>query len=136
MKHLSALVILLSVNVQADDDWQYKISSNAIFLEIVNNLEAKKNVSGLVHALYLLENPEADKKLVELSRYYLGSSTGQELSACVTNRGKEILPVVVEAISIGEQCIHDYCQENSKRLEMLNYWEEKISNGVRIEFTE
>ena len=115
MKYFSGFIILLSFNVLADNNWQYKISSNAIFLEIVNNLESRKNVSGLVHTLYLLKNLEADKKLVELSKYYLGSSTGQELSACVTNRGKEILPVVVEAISSGEQCTNDYCQGNSNR---------------------
>ena len=96
LKYLFALVIVLySVQISAGNQWQYEVSAQDIFDEIIENIEKNNHANdGLIYVLYLLNNAAAEKKLVELLRYYLGSATGHELSAAITYRGEDILPIV------------------------------------------
>lgn len=130
------MLLVVSYSANADNSWQYKIASKALINEISSNLEVGKSTSGLVHALYLLKNKESDKKLIELSKYYLGSATGHELSACVTNRGLVVLPTLIEEIKNGQPCKENYCVKNITRLKSLNYWKGSIEKGIKIEFIE
>ena len=74
--------------IYAEHQWQYDVSAQVIFDRIIADPKEHGHTNdGLIYALYLLGNPAADLKLVELSRYYLGSATGHELGAAITNRG-------------------------------------------------
>lgn len=132
-----AIVVFVSFSAHAENQWQYEVSTQVIFDRIVADSKKHSQTNdGLIYALYLLNNSAADKKLVELSRYYLGSATGHELGAAITNRGKKILPLIDEELEKPTTCAAQNCSSSGDIVRRLMEWKSIINNGDAIEFVQ
>ncbi len=133
MKKILILIALFSNHAIADE-WQFKYAADSLFNVIVEKRLVKEDVSGLIYSLCLLKNEVSDSKLIDLSMYYLGSSGGEELDSCITNRGEAVLPLISKALIMIKTCNENICASNIEIKTKLEYWQGLIRNGVKIEF--
>ena len=130
-----AFLILFPFILNAEHQWQYENSSQDIFNRIIEDTKKQSTSSiDLIYTLYLLDHPTSDQKLVDLSRYYLGSAPGHELSAAITNRGSTILPFIKRELKNPNPCKLSDCVSKDTILRRLTEWQKYINDGEKIEF--
>ena len=130
-----AFLILFPFILNAEHQWQYEASAQEIFNRIIEDpIKHSQTNDGLIYALYLLNNSASDQKLVELSRYYLGSAAGHELSAAVTNRGNNILLYINHELESPNPCKLSSCVSMETIVERLTERQNFIKDGEVIKF--
>ncbi len=77
----------------------------------------------------------SDRVLVEFSDYYFGESTGEDMNAVVTERGRPLLPLLRAHLKSEPKCAKAlHCLSREDRDRRVNRWIAWIDSGKQVEF--
>ncbi len=77
----------------------------------------------------------SDKVLVEFSDYYFGESTGEDMNAVVTERGRSLLPLLRTHLKSEPKCAKElHCLSREDRDRRVNRWITWIDSEEKVEF--
>jgi len=95
------------------------------------------SISGLLQVLGLMRTLASDRVLVEFSDYYFGESTGEDMNAVVTERGRSLLPLLSAQLKQEPKCAEKlHCLSREVRDRRISTWITWIDSGKRVEFVQ